>query len=119
MITRREQREKRYWQILEAGLDQFIRKGYAAAKIKDIADAADMSTGLLFNYFDSKAHLFTELIRLGVRAPEQMISGFIGLTPIAFFEQCAVRTLQFASESAFAAKIYNVGCRIGVINSDR
>ncbi len=106
MTTRREQREKRYWQILEVGLDQFIRKGYAAATIKDIANAADMSTGLLFNYFDSKAHLFTELIRLGVSAPEQMVSGLAGLSPIVFFEQCATRTLKFASESDFTAKMF-------------
>lgn len=106
MTTRREQRENRYWQILSVGLDQFILKGYAAAKVADIAQAAGMSTGLLFNYFDSKAHLFNELVRLGVSAPENMVNSLSGLEPLEFFEQCAIRTLKFAAESEFAAKMF-------------
>lgn len=106
MPTRKEQREKRYEQILAAALDLFIRRGYAATKITDIAQAAGMSTGLLFNYFPSKAHLFTELIRLGVDAPEDMLNSLAGNSPMSFFEKCAEQTLFFAAQSEFAAKMF-------------
>lgn len=43
MSSRAEQKEKRRQEILEAALDQFIRRGYAATKIKDITEAAGMS----------------------------------------------------------------------------
>ncbi len=37
MTTRKEQREKRYWQILSVGLDQFMRKGYFCVDNRDSA----------------------------------------------------------------------------------
>ena len=49
METRKEQKEKRRQEILLAGLDLFVTKGYAATKITDIAKQAGMSTGLLFH----------------------------------------------------------------------
>ena len=106
MPTRKEQREHRRQQILNAALDLFIRKGYAATTVADIARAADMSAGLLFNYFDSKALLFTELIRLGVSGPEEMLRGIAGAQGLAFFEQCAQLTLGFAAGSEFTAKMF-------------
>ena len=60
MGTRDEQREKRRQEILEMALDLFIRKGYAATKISDIAQNVGMSVGLLFHYFDSKEKLYEE-----------------------------------------------------------
>lgn len=45
---------ERYVIISHFGLDLFIRKGYAATKISDIAEHVGMSVGLLFYYFESK-----------------------------------------------------------------
>jgi len=106
MKTRAEQKEKRRNEILAAALDQFIRRGYAAAKIKDIAELVGMSAGLLFHYFDSKEALYIELIKLGAAAPQGMIDGFSKAEPLVFFEMCAQRTLQFAGQSDFAAKMF-------------
>lgn len=105
-MSRAEQKKQRRELILTAGLDQFIRRGYSATKIKDIAAAADMSVGLLFHYFDSKEALFTELISLGVTAPQEMLKGFGQMEPLAFFELCARQTLQFAAASSFMAKMF-------------
>lgn len=105
-MSRAEQKEQRRNMILVAGLDQFIRRGYAATKIKDIAAAADMSVGLLFHYYESKEALFTELIRLGVLAPQEMLQGFGHPEPLAFFELCARQTLRYAAESPFTAKMF-------------
>ena len=67
METRKEQKEKRRQEILLAGLDLFVAKGYAATKITDIAKRANMSTGLLFHYFESKEKLYEELVTRGLR----------------------------------------------------
>lgn len=106
MSTRDAQREKRYDEILETALDQFIRRGYAGTKIKDIADAAGMSVGLLFHYFDSKEALYLELIRQGVEAPREMLRCFPAEPPMAFFESCAEGLLYFARRSPYTAKMF-------------
>ncbi len=106
MLTRMQQKERRREEILEAALDQFIRRGYAATKIKDIADKAGMSVGLLFHYFESKEALYIELIKLGASAPQGMMQGFGPLEPLAFFELCARRVLEYAAASSFTAKMF-------------
>lgn len=44
--------------LKEAARIEFMRKGYAAAKIRDIANAADTNLALLNYYFRSKEKLF-------------------------------------------------------------
>ena len=50
-------------EILDAALTVFVEKGFAAAKLDDVAVAAGISKGLLYRYFDNKAELFKEVIR--------------------------------------------------------
>lgn len=64
--TRKEQKERRRQEIIYAALELFVSKGYAATKIADIAKRANMSTGLMFHYFESKEKLYEELIRMGL-----------------------------------------------------
>lgn len=64
--TRKEQKERRRQEILCAALELFVTKGYAATKVTDIAKRANMSTGLMFHYFESKEKLYEELIRMGL-----------------------------------------------------
>lgn len=106
MQTRKEQKELRYQEILSVGLDLFIRKGYAATKIQDIANAAGMSTGLLFHYFKSKEDLYLSLIRLGVEGPKQMMRDVTFSNAIVFFETCAEQTLRYAQASMFTSKMF-------------
>ena len=54
MDTRKEQKEKRRQDIIYAALELFVSQGYAATKVTDIAKKVNMSTGLMFHYFDSK-----------------------------------------------------------------
>ena len=105
-MLRTKQKEKRRIEILDAALDQFIRRGYAATKIKNIADKASMSVGLLFHYFESKAAIYTELIQMGVSAPKQMVESLGAVPPLVFFELCAKHTLEFAASSQFTAKMF-------------
>lgn len=48
--------------ILEAGLEKFARKGYAATSVREIVRAADVTNPMLYYYFDSKEGLFVALI---------------------------------------------------------
>lgn len=105
MPTRKEQKEKRRWEILNAGLNLFIKKGYTATKISDIATQAGMSTGLMFHYFESKQKLFEELIKIGMSGP----NGVMQLKyerPINFFEESAKQVLGFLKVSPFTTNMF-------------
>jgi AcrR family transcriptional regulator len=105
MGKRVEQKEKRRQEILVVGLDLFIRKGFAAAKISDIAKEVGMSVGLLFHYFESKEKLYEELIKIGMSGPE-MIMSFNKSDALHFFQTAAKQILQFAVEDPFVAKMF-------------
>lgn len=49
--------------IFQTAFDLFKTKGYQATSLKDIAQAADVSTGTLYRYFPSKADLLFEVQR--------------------------------------------------------
>lgn len=66
METRKEQKERRKQEIMYAALELFVSKGYASTKVADIAERVNMSTGLLFHYFESKEKLYEELVRIGL-----------------------------------------------------
>ncbi|MCX8062725.1 MAG: TetR/AcrR family transcriptional regulator [Anaerolineales bacterium] len=56
--TRRERRiEARKIQILDAAARVFAEKGFHAATTKEIAEAADVAEGTIYNYFESKEDL--------------------------------------------------------------
>lgn len=53
--------EARRQKILEAALCEFEARGYAAARMEDIARAAGVAKGTLYNYFDDKRALLKGL----------------------------------------------------------
>lgn len=70
MNKRKQQSEERRCQILNCSLDMIISGGYEAMKIRDIARKLNISTGLFFNYFESKEKVYEELIKIGMSGPE-------------------------------------------------
>lgn len=48
--------------VLEAALGLFSRQGYRATSIREIADAARVSTGLVYHHFPDKETLFRTLL---------------------------------------------------------
>ena len=69
--------------ILDAAYDLFIGKGYWDTKIIDIADAAGIGKGTVYEYFESKEDIFLELFETKVASgyeplselPEKDLSG--------------------------------------------
>jgi AcrR family transcriptional regulator len=50
-------------EILDAALDEFVARGFAAARLEDIARRAGCTKGTIFLYFPTKEELFKALVR--------------------------------------------------------
>jgi AcrR family transcriptional regulator len=59
----REKPTSRQEQILNAALEVFARKGYAAATVPEIAQAAGVAIGTIYIYYSSKRDLFVTVIK--------------------------------------------------------
>ena len=103
-MTRKEQKEKRRQEILFSALGLFIHNGYAGTKIQDIAEAVNMSVGLMFHYFESKEKLYEELIKLGRTGPQGFLNDFDG-EPLEFFQKAASNFIKMSKEKPFIAKM--------------
>jgi AcrR family transcriptional regulator len=63
MIGKRErQKQDRQHRILRAAALLFARGGYPETSMEDIAARADLATGTVYNYFDSKAELLAAVV---------------------------------------------------------
>lgn len=60
--------------ILETAYDLFLNKGYWETKIIDIADAAGIGKGTVYEYFESKDEIFFELFKTKVAAGYENLS---------------------------------------------
>lgn len=103
-MTRKEQKEARKWQIIQATLDLFVERGYYGTKTSQISKRADISEGLLFHYFPTKEILLEELINIGLegmRMPMQ-IEAENGLD---FFSQFTTMLFLQVEKNPFIAKI--------------
>lgn len=66
-------RESRREQIMDAALDLFAREGYANCSIAQLAQHAEISKGLMYNYFKSKEALLVAIIEEGIQDIMAMI----------------------------------------------
>jgi AcrR family transcriptional regulator len=63
---RQKQKADRASRILQAATDLFRNGGYPAARIEDIAAAAEVSVGTFYNYFDTKGDVLLAIVTLEV-----------------------------------------------------
>lgn len=61
--TRRRQKEARPQQLLDAALELFVEKGFAATRAEEVAQRAGVSKGTLYLYYTSKEELLKAVIR--------------------------------------------------------
>jgi AcrR family transcriptional regulator len=61
---RARQKALRARKIIDAALELFRAKGFDAVRMEDIAVAAEVSPGTVYNYFSTKLDLLTEVILL-------------------------------------------------------
>ena len=60
---RERRKEARPGELLDAALDLFVEKGFAATRAEEVAARAGVSKGTLFLYFESKEELFKAVVR--------------------------------------------------------
>jgi TetR/AcrR family transcriptional regulator len=60
---RERRKQARPGELLEAALDLFVDKGFAATRVEEVAAHAGVSKGTLFLYFPSKEELFKAVVR--------------------------------------------------------
>lgn len=63
---RRRRKEARPGEIIAAGLAEFADKGFAAAKLEDVATRAGVVKGTIYRYFESKEALFEAALKAQV-----------------------------------------------------
>ena len=59
--------EVRREQLLDAATQVFAERGYEGARVEQIADAAQVSPGLLYRHFEGKQELYAEILQLANR----------------------------------------------------
>ncbi|QJE00394.1 TetR/AcrR family transcriptional regulator [Massilia forsythiae] len=56
-------KDARPQELLEAALDLFVERGYAATRLEDVARRAGVSKGTLYLYYENKEDLFKAVVR--------------------------------------------------------
>ena len=62
-VRRERRKQARPRELVDAALDLFVEKGFAATRAEEVAARAGVSKGTLFLYFPSKEELFKAVIR--------------------------------------------------------
>lgn len=62
-VKRERRKEARPGELLDAALDLFVEKGFAATRVEEVAAHAGVSKGTLFLYFQSKEELLKAVVR--------------------------------------------------------
>lgn len=83
-------KEARPQELLEAALDLFVERGYAATRLDDVARQAGVSKGTLYLYFTNKEELFKAVVRENLfpvlTEGEEIISQYQGSSAELFRE---------------------------------
>ncbi len=108
MNKREQQRHDRRNQILNCSLDMIISRGYAATTIRDIAKKLNISTGLFFNYFESKESVYEELVKHGMSGPQSVLKIVenSNSSPIENFEKITSEIFKALKSDSMTAKMF-------------
>lgn len=80
----RRRSEARPGEIVHAALEVFAAKGFAAAKLDEIAARAGISKGALYLYFETKEDIFRAVVREAVVPNIDMIETLLAQAAIPF-----------------------------------
>lgn len=92
--------EDRPREICAAALEVFAEKGFAAAKLDDIARRAGVSKGTLYLYFKDKQDLFGAVVRSAIAPNIEAVTSAISSLDAQFSEVVSVFLSGFAEREA-------------------
>lgn len=104
-MTRKEQKEVKKSQIIQATLDLFVERGYYGTKTSQISRRAGISEGLLFHYFPTKEILLEELINIGLEGMH-MPTQINAKNGLDFFYQFTIMLFSKAKENPLIAQMF-------------
>ena len=104
-MTRKEQKEVKKSQIIQATLDLFVERGYYGTKTSQISRRAGISEGLLFHYFPTKEILLEELINIGLEGM-RMPMRINAKNGLDFFYQFTAMLFLQAEKNSLIAKMF-------------
>lgn len=107
-LSRRErEKQNRRDEILQAAWEVFASKDYDAATIDQVAEAAELSKGTLYLYFQNKADLFLSTVEMGIQKASSMIQEVISSNddPLVGFKEIIRCMLDFLEENIGFFKI--------------
>jgi AcrR family transcriptional regulator len=85
--------------ILDAALDEFSARGFAAARLDDVAKRAGVAKGTIYLYFEDKESLFQELIR-------SRMGPVVGTLESAFAVDLPLRAIVEGAIEIFVREVY-------------
>jgi AcrR family transcriptional regulator len=85
--------------ILDAALEEFAARGFAATRLDDVARRAEVAKGTIYLYFRDKESLFQELVRA-------MLSPLVGAIQAAAMRDLPIRALVELILDTFVNEIY-------------
>jgi AcrR family transcriptional regulator len=94
---RQRRAEDRPREICAAALDVFAEKGFAAAKLDEIARRAGVSKGTLYLYFKDKADLFRAVVRDTVAPNIDLVRTMVEGTDLPFADVIRMFLPRFAA----------------------
>ena len=77
----RRRKEARPQEIVDAALDVFTERGFAATRLEEIAVRAGVAKGTLYLYFPNKEELFKAVIRSAIVPNLEMAERLLGAFP--------------------------------------
>lgn len=89
--------EDRPREICMAALEVFSEKGFAAAKLDEIARRAGVSKGTLYLYFKGKADLFRAVVKDTVAPNIDVVRAMVEGSPLSFAEVVRMFLPRFAA----------------------
>lgn len=105
MPTKQEQQAYRRQQILRVSLELFVKRGFYGTSTRDISKAAGISSGLMFHYFDSKEHVYEELIAIGC-AKMNVDFERAAANPLEFLSGFAHEIFQMLEQNPFSGRMF-------------
>lgn len=86
--------------ILAAALEEFSARGFAAARLEDVAKRADVAKGTIYLHFRDKEALFQAIIR-------SLMGPFVGTVEQAFRADIPLRQLAEHIVELFVREVFN------------
>ena len=98
--TPKRRKDERPQEIVEAALAEFTEKGFAGARLEDVASRAGVSKGLPYLYFKTKEELFKAVLKTFIKPGFDALIGQIGKTDHSSEEFLRGPFLKFLQEFA-------------------